>query len=569
MEHKENLLNHYYHLLSLTQLHHFQNEESIDLCPSNSWVSALARLCLGSSLSNTYHIGVDGTKLNSGASYIDMIERDVKLKLTELFGYKYCFCQFLSGMQATSALFQAILESGDVVFSLPCHTGGHYSHHLNGSLQNLNVSVVSMPTYDNSPILNLDKLEELLKKYKPKLLVIGSNQPLFHVNLEQIYSLTRQSNTKILYDISQVAGLIAGKQFQHDLNQYADYAVSSTSKSLHAPNHGILMSKEAFKDKDIIHRVTANTHPQELASLGIVLTEWIAFGKRYASDLINFNQDFILMLEQAGFRLAYNHLGTSESHLVILQVSNPEHILSLLNKAGIYATMAILPQDKNKDNVSGICLATHILLRRGFTKQGLQVVVDALKDIIILGKDPRWVRLHRCYSLAQTFNSCLYSFDSELKQSPDLFSHINYLKNQSSIMELAATIPALSSLSVSKLGILAGRFVKSIFQKRCVIFNQNDISDAVYFVLDGEVHIFETSQDEPILVGKVLPGSHFGELGVISGCERSYEAQAMPKTLCLVLDKESFMEILEGNKELINYFTNFIKDLQDKNVDII
>ena len=202
LEKKENLLNHYYHLLSLTQLHHFQNEESIDLCPNNSWISALSRLCLGSSLSNTYHIGVDGSKLNSGAAYIDMIERDVNLKLTKLFGYKYCFCQFLSGMQATTALFQAILKSGDVVFSLPCHIGGHYCHHLNGSLQNLNVSVVAIPTYKNSPIIHLDELADLLEKHKPKLLLIGSNQPLFHVNLEQINAMAKQSNTNSLRNLS-------------------------------------------------------------------------------------------------------------------------------------------------------------------------------------------------------------------------------------------------------------------------------------------------------------------------------------------------------------------------------
>lgn len=82
-------------------------------------MSHWAQLTLASLLSNSYCIGLPGQRLYGGCVAIDQLESQVLQLATELFGTSLGCVQFLSGMQANIAAYNAVLKPGDTVVSAP------------------------------------------------------------------------------------------------------------------------------------------------------------------------------------------------------------------------------------------------------------------------------------------------------------------------------------------------------------------------------------------------------------------------------------------------------------------
>ena len=561
----------YKQLLSLTHLHHSYSEEHIDLCPSNSWISAAARLCMGSNLSNTYHTGVRGPRLHSGVAYIDLIERDLKSKLQHLFGFSECCCQFLSGMQALTAVFASVLKKGDTVFSLPVVAGGHFSHQVVGPLKLFSIRLKAIPLYAKTIKIDYDKLEKNIKAYRPKLLILGSNQPLFSYDLKRISSAAKKANCLLLYDMSHVAGLIAQGMFQEGIAEYVDIVTSSTSKGFHAPDHGFVMYHNTKMTKNLqkalVPLLTANTHPQELASLAMVASEWIHFGSEFAKKMLDAAQFFAKALEERGFELAFSQEGFSQSHIIIIRSSNVEQALALLNQAGITASLAYLPDDKNKAHLSGIRLGLHSVVRRGFSNGALLQLADAFKAVLIDQTDPKWVHFSSLYDLANKHKECLFSFDKKLYEHRKE-TLLSGSSNQTHLLSLVASIPAFSSLPIKTLKMYQKEMVKCWYEKCTLIFKQNQVSDSVYFVLQGAIDIRHNHQGKETAIATVGVGGHVGEVGVLGNQVRLYNAYAKEKTLCLLLPKDAFLELICKHDFLRDYFTQYIVDMAQNMQDL-
>ena len=561
----------YKQLLSLTNLHHRYCEEHIDLCPSNAWISAAARLCMGSNLSNTYHTGVRGPRLHSGVAYIDLIERDLKSKLQHLFGFSECCCQFLSGMQALTAVFASVLKKGDTVFSLPVVAGGHFSHQVVGPLKLFSVRLKPIPLYPKTIQIDYDKLEKNMKAHRPKLVILGSNQPLFAYDLKRISAAAKQVNCLILYDMSHVAGLISQGVFQEGIAQYVDVITTSTSKGFHAPDHGFVMYHNTkitqTLQKALVPLLTANTHPQELASLAMVASEWIHFGADMAKKMLEAAQFFAKALEDRGFELAFSQEGFSQSHMIILRSSNVEQTLALLNQAGITASLAYLPDDKNKAHLSGIRLGLHSVVRRGFSNEALLQLADAFKAVLMDQIDPKLVHFSSLYDLANKHKECLFSFDKTLYEyrKETLLSGPS---NQAHLLSLMASIPAFSLLPIKTLKAYQKEMVKCWYEKDTLMFKQGQVSDSVYFVLQGAIDIRHHNQGKDTAIATVSVGGHVGEVGVLGNQDRLYNAYAQEKTLCLLLPKEAFLELICNYDFLKDYFTQYIVDMAQNMQDL-
>ncbi|MEE8551265.1 MAG: aminotransferase class I/II-fold pyridoxal phosphate-dependent enzyme, partial [Gemmatimonadota bacterium] len=277
-------------VLNLTRNHNRFVSESVDLIAANSWISQFARLAMTSSLSNSYCIGLPGNRLYGGCTYVDMLEREVGRMARGLFPMAHVVLQFLSGMQANIGAYNALLKPGDTVMAAQPKHGGHYSHNPQGPLRLFSTKVVPAPFDDSCYNIDVDGLAKALAKKKPKLLILGWSEFLFPHPLPEIRALCDRHGVRLMYDMSHVAGLIAGKVFQPEATQYADIVTSSTGKSLHAPDHGMVFFNDKSLEAGVLEAVmpllTSNTHPHELAALGVVFAEMAEFGPQYATQVV-------------------------------------------------------------------------------------------------------------------------------------------------------------------------------------------------------------------------------------------------------------------------------------------
>lgn len=409
-------------LLYWTGKHNNYLVDRIDLVASNSWVSNWVRLTMGSLLANSYCIGLPGKRLYGGCDYIDSIEQQVVELATEIFGSRLAVVQFLSGMQANIAAYNAIIKPGDKVVTAPTRFGGHYSHNSTGPLRFFSASVLPVPFDERRYNIDLVGLEALLIRERPRLLVVGWSEFLFPHPLAAIRSLCDQYGCLLMYDMSHVAGLLAGGIFQPEASRLADIVTSSTGKSLHAPDHGIcLYNNDEFTSgvlEAVMPLLTSNTHPHELAALGIALAEMKAFGEQYARQVVRNSKALGRALAERGVNVLYGDLDFSESHTLLVACDWSELAVTLLDKAGISANVTPLPWDRD-DQPGGIRLGTQVVTRRGMKELEMATIADALAKVVLHKQNPEIVRRDLVLPLAQAYRGLEYSFDDSFPMARD------------------------------------------------------------------------------------------------------------------------------------------------------
>lgn len=424
-------------LLGWTSKHNDYLLDRIDLVASNSWISNWARLTMGSLLANSYCIGLPGNRFYGGCEYIDSIEQQVVELAIEIFGAKLAVVQFLSGMQANFAAYNAIIKPGDKVVTAPARCGGHYSHNSTGPLRFFSAHVLPVPFDESRYNIDIEGLEALLRRERPRLLVVGWSEFLFPHPLTAIRGICDEYDCLMMYDMSHVAGLLAGGIFQPEAGKFADIVTSSTGKSLHAPDHGICLYNNDELTAGILEAVmpllTSNTHPHELASLGIALAEMKVFGSQYARQVVSNTKALGHALAERGVNVLFGDLDFSESHTLLIACDWSEGAITLLDQAGISANATPLPWDDD-NHCSGIRLGTQVVTRRGMKEAEMLPIADALAKVILHGQAPDSVRRKLVVPLARAYSGVEYSFDDSFLIGKD-WQYLNCLQLASSQVE--------------------------------------------------------------------------------------------------------------------------------------
>lgn len=110
------------------------------------------------------------------------------------------------------------------------------------------------------------------------------------------------------------------------------------------------------------------------------------------------------------------------------------------------------------------------------------------------------------------------------------------------------------------------------FPNQKVIFEEGDISDFLYLVLEGQVEFrkhIDSNQYQTLT--KALPNSFFGELGILDGQPRSTQAIACEEATLAKIPGHSLMEILDRTKGsvAIKLFSYMIQRLRESTDDYV
>src|SRR5699024_5325135 len=105
-----------------------RQQATIELIASENIVSDAVREAQGSVLTNKYAEGYPGKRYYGGCEFIDQVEQQAIDYAKELFGAAYVIVQPHSGSQANMAVYQALLQPGDVILGMGMDAGGHLTH---------------------------------------------------------------------------------------------------------------------------------------------------------------------------------------------------------------------------------------------------------------------------------------------------------------------------------------------------------------------------------------------------------------------------------------------------------
>ena len=379
-----------------------RERRNIELIASENIVSPAVMLAMGTCLTNKYAEGYPGKRYYGGCYAVDVTEEIARKRACQLFGCNYANVQPHSGANANLAVFFALLQPGDTVLGMNLAHGGHLSHGSPVNISGKYFHVVPDGLDDETEMIDYDKLMDVAKECRPKLIVAGASAYPRVIDFAKFREVADAVGAYLMVDMAHIAGLVAAGVHPSPI-PYADVVTTTTHKTLRGPRGGLILCNDEAIYKKINSAVFPGTQGGPLEH--IIAAKAVCFGealkpefKTYAEQIVKNAKVLAEELVKSGFRLVS---GGTDNHLMLVDVRN-FHITGKefehrLDEVQITVNKNAIPNDPEKPFVtSGTRVGTPAVTSRGF-------------------KEPEMVQIARWMGqVARDFEGCKEQVRSEV-----------------------------------------------------------------------------------------------------------------------------------------------------------
>lgn len=354
-----------------------------------------------------------------GTKIANKIEKFCNKIFSQRFKTSFIDTRPISGAIANLIIYSAFLNPGNVFLAPGLTFGGHVSSSNYGIAGVRGLKSLDLPFDSNKFEIDLEKLSLLIKKEKPKLIMLGRSMFLFPEPIREIRNMT---DALIVYDASHVFGLIFGGKFQEPFKEGANVITASTHKTFPGPQGGVILAKSDFSrdnwrkiQRAIFPQIISSHHIFRLPSLLITLLEMKKFGKQYAKKTVENAQFLAKFLFDFGFEVLAREKGFTQSHQIILNVKNyggGKIVAKKLERANIIVNKMALPKDTARDathNPSGIRIGVQEMTRVGMGKREMKEIAKFFKEILVEKKNVEKIK-KKVIFFRQSFQKIKFCF---------------------------------------------------------------------------------------------------------------------------------------------------------------
>ena len=424
---------------AIVQKHHEYWNAAIPLIASENLTSPAVRELAISDLAHRYAEGWIGERVYPGNEQFDDIEELCVNLLKELYDAPFVDARPISGVAANLTVYTAFTKANDKMMAISIPVGGHISsgplRAKSGSIIGGTAGAVSRLDVEYLPFdrygLNIDveAAEKAIRENEPRLIQFGASVFLFPHPLKELIPVAHEVGAHVNYDAAHVAGLIAGKQFQDPIREGTDTMTMSTHKTFPGPQKGIVIASRDELAETIKNAafpgVTSNHHLMHVAGLAVAAAEFKKYGKAYTKQIIKNAKVLGQALYEKGFQVVCPDKGFTESHTLLVDISNFQDTIGLgaeveqrLEKAHIVANRNLLPWDiiekRNYLNPGGIRIGTQEITRLGMKEKEMETIADFMKAVIVDQKDPEKIS-SEVAEFRKEYQKIHYGFESTRK----------------------------------------------------------------------------------------------------------------------------------------------------------
>ena len=375
----------------------------IELIASENFVSPQVMEAAGSVLTNKYAEGYQRRRYYGGCEVVDEVEQIAIDRAKALFGAEYANVQPHSGSQANASVYSACLQPGDTILGLDLAHGGHLTHGASVNFSGKIFRSVSYGVNQETGLLDYDKIEEIAKKEKPKMIVAGYSAYSRDVDFKRFREIADSVGAFLLADIAHPAGLIA-KGLLSDPIPHCHFVTTTTHKTLRGPRGGLILMGKDFENpfglKTPKGEVRMMSSLIDLAVfpgnqggplMHIIAAKAIAFEEALSDEFLHYTiqvQKNARALAKALIEKGYHIVsGGTDNHLMLIDLRNKgisgKDAEKALVKADITANKNMVPfDDKSPFITSGIRLGTAAITTRGLKEVDMQTVANFIDEVI-------------------------------------------------------------------------------------------------------------------------------------------------------------------------------------------
>ncbi|MBI3973779.1 MAG: serine hydroxymethyltransferase [Chloroflexi bacterium] len=345
--------------------------ETIQLIPSENYPSLAVMEATGSVLTTKYAEGYPEFRYYQGCTWVNVVEDLARKRACALFGADHANVQPHSGSSANMGVYFAALQLGDTVMGMELNAGGHLTH---GSPVNFSSKLYHFVTYGVAPQterIDYDQVAALAKEHHPKMIVVGSSAYPRIFDWTRFREIADSVGALLLADMAHISGLVAGGAHPSPV-PYADYASTSTHKTLRGPRGGMVLCRQQYAealDKAIMPGMQGGPLEHVIAAKAVMLHEAAQPDFRdYAHAVVDNAK--VLADTLLSERLTLVSGGT-DNHLLLvrLPVDGPSgrQTAQALERAGLVVNANTVPgETKGPVRTSGIRLGTPATTTFGF-----------------------------------------------------------------------------------------------------------------------------------------------------------------------------------------------------------
>jgi len=385
---REGLVNSDPKIFSAIGLEHGRQQDGIELIASENIVSRAVLEAQGSVMTNKYAEGYPAKRYYAGCEYVDQVEDLAIERAKSLFGCQFANVQPHSGAQANQAVFFALLQPGDTFMGMDLACGGHLTH---GSPANQSGKWFQVVSYGVDPVthlINMDEVEALALKAKPKLIVAGASNYSRAIDFARFRAIADKIGAYLFVDMAHYAGLVAAKVYPDPL-PHAHIVTTTTHKTLRGPRGGLILSNDEALGKKINSAVFPGLQGGPL--MHVIAAKAVAFGEALRPEFRIYGQAVIDNAKALAATLVERGLlivsGGTDSHVLSVDLrlkdQNGRDVEKALHEALMTCNKNGVPYDDKPFTItSGVRLGTPAATTRGFGISEFTQIGHWIADVI-------------------------------------------------------------------------------------------------------------------------------------------------------------------------------------------
>ena len=374
----------------------WRGRECINLVAAESPTSQAVREMLSSEIgirASGGHIGRT-ERFFTGMDIADKLEAQCVELLKRAFNSSYADHRLLGGMAGVMVAYTALAKPGDVIMSAPLRYGGDTCHRMNGPAGTRGLQILDIPFDNHTLNIDLDQFESQAKATRPVVVGIGMACTLFPMPVREMSEIISPWGGHLYFDAAHQLGLIAGGVFPNPLESGAALLTGSSGKTFSGPQGGIIVWNRADLSQSIYDTIfptlTGSHQMNRVAALAIAVTEQLAFGPIYMSQVVANAKRLASELDRLGVPVIGRARGYTETHQVLFDARSfggGEAVVRRLEEANIICNKMPHPEDSDAahDCDGAVRLGTTEVTRLGMDDLAMthvaEFIVQAIKGL--------------------------------------------------------------------------------------------------------------------------------------------------------------------------------------------
>lgn len=362
-----------------------RQEGNLEMIASESIQSDLTLWLGGSIWNNKTAVGFPGNQRLMGSQYAEELEKMAAERACRVFGADHANMLPYSGSVANYCAYGACLNLNDRVLAMDPASGAHQTH---GAVKNMTAKMYEFSYFglnQDTMLLDYDQAEELTKRIKPKLIVVGSAAYSRSIDYERLAQIAHDNGALLMTDIAHFSGLIAAGVSPNPV-PYADIVTASTTKTMCGPHSGFIMCKKELAqavDASVYPRTISSLHLQTIAAMAYVLERTQTKTYQNLMKQVIQNAKYLCeALKKRGFDIVS---GGTDCHMFVADLrpfdADCVEIAKAMQDVGITVNTKGIPHDPSFAP-RGLRAGTTVLTQRGMKEEQMEAIADLWLKIV-------------------------------------------------------------------------------------------------------------------------------------------------------------------------------------------